>query len=95
MSTFHRKLESPTTNIEKLKREHKQKFPEVFSGSLGKCKKIKVQFQVKDNAQPHIKKMRNVLFAALERINEELDRLERADILSKTDFSKWAAPTVY
>ena len=44
---------------------------------------------------PYFKKKRNVSFAALEQINEELDRLEKAGILSKTDFSEWAAPTVY
>ena len=47
---------SPTTNTEKSKQELKQKFPEVFSGGLEKCTKIKVQFQVKDNAQPIFKK---------------------------------------
>ena len=52
MSTFCRKLGSPITNTEKLKQELKQKFPEVFSGGLRKCTKIKAQFQVKDNAQP-------------------------------------------
>ena len=35
------------------------------------------------------------MFAALEQINKELDRLEQAAILSKTDFSEWAAPTVH
>ena len=49
---------------------------------------------VKDHAQPIFKKW-NVPFAALEQINEELDRLEKAGILSKTDFCEWAAPTVY
>ena len=51
MTTFCRKLESPTTNTEKLKQELKEKFPVVFSGSLGKCTKIKAQFHVKENAQ--------------------------------------------
>ena len=32
---------------------------------------------------------------ALEQIDKELDRLEKAGILSKTDISEWAAPTVY
>ena len=41
------------------------------------------------------KKKRNVPFAALEQINKELDRLEQSGILSKTDFSKWAAPIVH
>ena len=94
MSTFCRKLESPITNTEKLKQEIKQKFPVVFSGGLGKCTKMKAQFQVKNHAQPIFKIKRNVPFAALEQIDEELDRLEKASILSKTDFSEWAAPTV-
>ncbi len=34
----------------------------------------------------------NVPFAVLD---EDLDRLEKAGILSKTDFNEWAAPTVY
>ena len=49
---------------------------------------------MKDGAQPIFKK-RNVPFAALGQINKELDRLEQAGILSKTDFSEWAAPTVH
>ena len=50
---------------------------------------------MKDGAQPVFKKKRNVPFAALEQINKELDRLEQAGNLSKTDFSEWAAPTVH
>ena len=50
---------------------------------------------MKDGAQPVFKKKWNVPFAALEQINKELDRLEHADILSKTDRSEWAAPMVH
>ena len=50
---------------------------------------------MKDDAQPVFKKKRNVPFAALEQINKELDRLEQAGILWKTDFREWAAPTVH
>ena len=95
MSTFCRNLKSPSTNTEKLKQELKQKFPEVFSVGLGKCTKMKAQFQVKDHAQPIFWKKQNVPIAALEQIDEELDKLEKAGILSKTDFSEWDAPTVY
>ena len=49
---------------------------------------------MKDGAQPVFKKKWNVPFAAQEQINKELDRLEQAGILSKTDFSEWVAPTV-
>ena len=48
----------------------------VFSGGIGKCTKMKAQFQVKDHARPIFKKKRNAPFAALEQIDEELDRLQ-------------------
>ena len=69
--------------------------PVFFSGGLRKCSKLKAKLKVKHGAQPVFKKKRNVPFAALEQINKELDRLEQAGILSKTDFSEWAAPTVH
>ena len=92
MSTFCRKLESLTINTEKLKQEFKQKFPEVFSGGLGKCTKMKAQ---RIMPSPYFRKKRNIPFTALEQIDDELDWLEKAGILSKTDFSEWAVPTVY
>ena len=52
-----------------------QRSPQVFSDSLGKCSKLKAKLKVKDGAQPVFKKKQNVPFAALEQINEELDRL--------------------
>ena len=96
MSTFCRKIESTTSNSVNLKKELKQRFPQFFfSDGLGKCSKLKAKLKVKDGAQPVFKKKRNVPFATLEQINKELDRLEQAGILSKTDFSEWAAPTVH
>ena len=50
---------------------------------------------MKDGAQLIFKKKRNVPCAALQQINKELDRLKQTGILSKTDFSEWAAPTVH
>ena len=50
---------------------------------------------MKDGAQLVFKKKRNVPFAALEKINKELDRLKQTGILSRRDFSEWAAPTVH
>ena len=42
-----------------------------------------------------MRKKRNVPFAVTEEINKELDRLVNMGILSKVEFSEWAAPTVY
>ena len=93
MSTFCRKIESTTPDSVNLKKELKQRFPQVFSDGLGKFSKLKTKIKVKDGAQLVFKKKRNVPFAALEKINKELDK--QTGILSKTDFSEWAAPTVH
>ena len=53
------------------------------------------KFKLQDDAQPVFKKNRNVSFASLEQINEELDRLVKPGVLSKLEYSKLAAPIIY
>ena len=66
-----------------------------FQAALGNVQKWK-PIPGKGPCPTHIfKKKRNVPFAALEQIDEELDRLENVCFLFKTDFSEWAAPKVY
>ena len=81
--------------VEKIKMELKGSFPEVFSAGLRKYTKVKAKFEVKENTHPIFRKKRNVPFAATEEINKELDRIVNMSILSKVEFSEWAAPTVY
>ena len=95
INTFCQKVECITTEAEKIKMEVKGSFPEVFSAGLGKCTKIKAKFELNENTRPIFRKKRNVPFASSEEINKELDRLMNMGILSKVEFSEWAAPTVY
>ena len=95
INTFCQKVECITAEAEKIKMELKGSFPEVFSASLGKCTKIKAKFELKENTCPIFRKKRNVPFAATKEIDKELDRLVNMGILSKVEFSEWAAPTVY
>ena len=89
-------MESLTTEKQSLKTELKKTFPEIFRASQGKCTKTAAKFKLIDNAQPVFKKnKRNVPFASQEKINKEIDRLVKTGILSKVEFSQWAAPTVY
>ena len=53
------------------------------------------KFELQDNVQPVIKMKRNVLFASLEQINEELGGLVKTGVLSKLVHREWAGPTVY
>ena len=95
INTFCQKVECITTEAEKINMELKDSFPEVFSAGLGKCTKIKAKFELKENTRPIFRKKRSVPFATIEELNKELDRLVNMGILSKLEFSEWAAPTVF
>ena len=53
------------------------------------------KFELQDNVQSVFKIKRNVTFASLEQINEELDKLVKNGVLSKLQYSEWTALTVY
>ncbi|XP_055604855.1 uncharacterized protein K02A2.6-like [Uranotaenia lowii] len=54
------------------------RFPEVFRDGLGLCVKTK----------------RPVPFNAVQRVDEELDRLQQLNIITPVDYADWAAPIV-
>ncbi|XP_062556763.1 uncharacterized protein K02A2.6-like [Armigeres subalbatus] len=62
-------------------------YTEVFQDSLGHCTKTKISLTLKQDVQP-------VPFHAIQKVDEELDRLQRLNIISPVDFSDWAAPIV-
>ena len=82
INNFCHKIENSTTEAQELKDKLKERFPEVFSAGLWKCPKAIARFKLKENALPVFKKKRNVPFAPVEKIDKELDRLEKAGILS-------------
>ncbi|XP_055620280.1 uncharacterized protein K02A2.6-like [Toxorhynchites rutilus septentrionalis] len=71
-----------------------KQYPEVFQDGLGHCMKTKISLSLKPDAQPVFRPKRPVPFHAIQKVEEELDRLERLDIISPVDFSDWAAPIV-
>ena len=95
INTFCNKIDRTTTSSNKLKNELKMKFPEIFSEGLGFCSKVKTKFEVKENVMPVFRPKRPVPYASLEIIDKELGRLEKLGVIEKTDYSPWAAPTVY
>ncbi|XP_062700588.1 uncharacterized protein K02A2.6-like [Aedes albopictus] len=84
------RVSSTPASVSKLQAE----FPRVFAGSLGLCKKTKVQFQLKTGVTPVFRPKRPVAYAMYQAVDNELDRLERAKIITPVDFSEWAAPIV-
>ncbi|XP_053692179.1 uncharacterized protein K02A2.6-like [Sabethes cyaneus] len=70
------------------------KFPEVFKDSLGHCTKTKIALHLVPNTQPVFRPKRPVPYHAIKKVDEELNRLQRLDIISPVDYSEWAAPIV-
>ncbi|PIC43510.1 hypothetical protein B9Z55_004221 [Caenorhabditis nigoni] len=79
---------------EGLKAELNKQFSDVFKPELGHCTKTKASLVLKPDAQPVFRKSRPVPFAAVSTVTEELDRLQKAGVISPIDHSDWAAPIV-
>ncbi|XP_039453069.1 uncharacterized protein K02A2.6-like [Culex pipiens pallens] len=80
----------PDQVIEQLK----QQFPEVFRSTLGRCTKAQVKLYLKPDARPTYCPKRPVAYAALPKVDAELQRLQDNGIISPVQFSDWAAPIV-
>lgn len=70
------------------------KFPKVFKNNLGLCAKTKIKLHLMPNTKPTYIRKRLVSYTALPKIDAELQRLEKLNIIEQIDFSSWAAPIV-
>ena len=66
---------------------------EVFEG-LGELKGHKAKISVDPSAQPRYCKAHPVPYALREKVDQELDRLEREGIIEPVQFAEWVAPVV-
>lgn len=71
-----------------------KKYPLVFADSNTPVKNIKASIYVKDNAIPAYFKARQTPYALLPKVDEEIDRLLKDDIIESVQNSEWAAPCV-
>ena len=67
-----KKIQNLTIEADKLKEELRGMFLEVFPGRLGWCQKS-AKFELKPNTQSVFKKKRNVPFASLNQINNNIN----------------------
>ena len=72
----------------------KSKFPLVFSDVLGRCTKTNVSIYLKPDSKPVFCKPRPLPFSVKLNVKVELDRLVNLGILTRINFSEWAAPIV-
>ena len=64
----------------------------VFEPGYGNFKGTNAKFYLQHDAQPKFMKARNVPYALRPKVEEELDKLEKAGIISPVTFSEWASP---
>lgn len=71
-----------------------QKFPELFSDSLGEFKGFKARINLRDDTVPTYHKYRTVPFAMRSKVEDEIAELLREKIISPVEHSEWATPVV-
>ena len=69
------------------------KYDKVFSDELGKIREIKAVIEVNSEARPRFCHHRNVPYALKDKVNSELDWLEKG-VIEKVEHADWAAPIV-
>ena len=82
-------VQSAAVSLSKVLEQHKA----VFEG-LGELKGHRAKITVDPSAQPRYCKARPVPYALREKVEEELDRLQRECIIEPVQFAEWAAPVV-
>ena len=69
-------------------------YSDVFRHELGEFKGIKLKIDTTVPAQPRFHKHRNIAYTHLERVECELERLEKQGVIEQVKYSEWAAPIV-
>jgi len=69
-------------------------FVDVFDKPVGKIANFKAKLVLKDDAVPRFCKARPVPFALREKVDAELQKMEKAGILERVEHSEWASPLV-
>ncbi len=68
------------------------KYSELFEESLGTLKGTTAKIHVDPAATPVFCKTRPVPYALRDRIEKDLDRLQKAGTIEPVQFSEWATP---
>ncbi|CAI6350433.1 unnamed protein product [Macrosiphum euphorbiae] len=88
------KIEVESTNKNNKLELLMNEFEELFEEKVGKYKYEKVTLKVKEGCTPVFCKPRPIPFAFKKKVDEELDRLEKEDIIQKVETSEWGTPLV-
>ena len=82
-------VQSAAVSLSKVLEQHKAVFED-----LGELKGHRAKIMVDPSTQPRYCKARPVPYALREKVEEELDRLQREGIIEPVQFAEWAAPVM-
>ena len=71
-----------------------QQFHKLFDGQLGTTEGFTAELKVKENVSSQCFKPRTVPFALRDKVEAEIQCLEREGVLKKVESSDWATPIV-
>ena len=71
-----------------------RQYAEIFEPKIGCTPGFTCSLQLRPNSKPVFIKERNVPYALLDKVNQELDSLEQSGIISKIETSDWGSPLV-
>jgi len=71
-----------------------RKYSEIFKPSTGLLRHFSAKIVVREDAVPKFLKARPIPFAIREKVDEELQSMENAGVITKVDHSEWASPLV-
>ena len=71
-----------------------QKHQQLFKDELGTLQGVEAEIHVPPHTQPRFYKARPIPYAMKAKVEDELQRLQAAGVISPVEFSDWAAPIV-
>jgi hypothetical protein len=86
MNIFHTRISQEDEII--------NKYPDLFKSELGMLKDMKVRLHLDDSVPPRVMKARTVPYSLREKVDTELERLQKEGVIQPVEFSDWASPIV-
>ena len=87
-------IDTPDENYKEMLENLLNEYNDLFTEDVGLIKNYKCSLKLQKNAKPTFIRARPVPYALKDQVEEEIDRLEKADIIEKVTYSEWGTPVV-